>query len=154
MVLLSENPEQLREWRKEIDFFLKENLELELHPRKDKSGSIYQGIDFVGYVTKPEYTLSRKRVVKNLKIKLHYFNQGLLLVSDNQKQKTLPLSKPPTKEEIKKAMAMVNSYYGHFKHANCYRLRKNLYERHFGELKKYLKPNKDLSSFRPFKPTR
>ena len=154
LVLLSENPEQLREWRKEIDFFLKENLELELHPRKDKSGSIYQGIDFVGYVTKPEYTLSRKRVVKNLKIKLHYFNQGLLLVSDNQKQKTLPLSKPPTKEEIKKAMAMVNSYYGHFKHANCYRLRKNLYERHFGELKKYLKPNKDLSSFRPFKPTR
>ena len=154
LVLLSESPEQLNEWRKEIVLFLKENLGLVLHPKKDKSGSIYQGIDFVGYVTKPEYTLSRKRVVNNFKTKLHYFNQGLLFISGNQKQKIHSLSKPPTKEDIKKAMAMVNSYYGHFKHANSYRLRKNLNERRFGELKRYLKPNKNLSSFRPFKPTR
>jgi hypothetical protein len=154
LVLLSESPEQLKEWRKEIDCFLKETLKLELHPNKDKYGSVYQGIDFVGYVTKPEYTLSRKRVVNNFKIKLHYFNQGLLLISGNQKQKTLPLSDQLTKDEIKQTAAMVNSYYGHFQRANSYRLRKNLYEKHFGELKKYLKPNKDLSSFRPFKPTR
>ncbi|MFZ2202177.1 MAG: RNA-directed DNA polymerase [Microgenomates group bacterium] len=153
LVLLSESSEQLRRWRKEIDRFLKETLKLELHPNKDKYGSVYQGIDFVGYVVKPNYVLSRKRVVSNLKTKLHYFNQGLFLVSDNQRQKALPLSRQPTKEEIKQMTAMVNSYYGHFRWANSYRLRHNLYEKHFGELKKYLKPEKDLSFFSPGKPT-
>ena len=61
LVLLSESPEQLRQWRKEIDRFLKENLRVELHPKKDKYGSVYQGIDFVGYIVKPNYVLSRKR---------------------------------------------------------------------------------------------
>lgn len=148
LVLLSESSEQLRRWRKEIDYFLKENLKLELHPKKDKYGSVYQGIDFVGYIVKPEYTLSRKRVVSNLKTKLYYFNQGLLLVSGNQKQEALPLSKPPTKDEIKQMLAMVNSYYGHFKHANCYNLRKNLYDKHFGALKEYLIPNNDYGYFK------
>jgi len=148
LVLLSENPEQLKEWRKEIDHFLKEKLKLELHPKKDKSGSVYQGVDFVGYIVKPNYVLSRKRVIGNLKTKLHYFNQGLLLVSNNQKQMILPISKPPGKKEIKTMLAIVNSYYGHFKHGNCYRLRKNIYEKHFGELKKYLKPTKDYRCFK------
>jgi len=154
LVLLSCDLNELKRWRNEINQFLKEKLALGLHPDKDKYGSVYQGIDFIGYVTRPSYVLSRKRVVKNLKTKLHYFNQGLLLVSNNQKQQALPLSNPPTKDEIKQSTAMVNSYYGHFRHANCYNLRKNLYEKHFGELKKYLKPEKDLSFFRPFKPTR
>lgn len=152
LVLMSESPEQLKEWRKEIDHFLKEFLKLELHPNKDKNGSVYQGIDFVGYIVKPDYVLSRKRVVSNLKTKLHYFNQGLLLVSGNQKQEALPLSRPPTKEEIKQMTAMVNSYYGYFRRANCYNLRRNLYEKHFGELKNYLKPEEDLSFFSPGKP--
>lgn len=152
LVLLSENPQQLRRWRKEIDCFLKETLKLELHPNKNKFGSVYQGIDFVGYIVKPNYVLSRKRVVSNLKTKLYFFNQGLLLVSDNQKQRALPLSRQPTKEEVKQMTAMVNSYYGHFRYANCYSLRKNLYEKHFGELKKYLKPEKDLSFFSPPEP--
>jgi len=87
-------------------------------------------------------------VVSNLKTKLHYFNQGLLLISNNQKQRTLPISKPPGKKEIKVMLAVTNSYYGHFKHGNCYRLRKNIYEKHFGELKKHLKPTKDYCSFK------
>ncbi|EKD99647.1 MAG: Retron-type reverse transcriptase [uncultured bacterium] len=148
MVLLSENTEQLKLWRKEIDHFLREKLKLELHPDKDKYGSVYQGIDFVGYVVKPKYVLSRKRVVSNLKTKLYFFNHGLLLVSGNQKQEALPLSKPPTKNEVKKATAMINSYYGHFRHANCYRLRKNLYEKHFGILKEYLVPINNYCYFK------
>lgn len=140
LVLLSQDLTQLREWRDKINQFLKEKLKLRLHPNKQILKSVYTGINFVGYVVKPSYVLSRKRVVKNLKTKLHYFNQGLLLVSKNQKQEALPLTRPPTKEELEQMQAMVNSYYGHFKHANCYNLRKNLYERHFGELKNYLKP--------------
>lgn len=151
MTLLSEDLKQLKKWRREIDRFLKENLGLELHPKKDKYGSVWQGINFVGYIIKPTYILSRKRVVANLKTKLHYFNQGLLLVSSNQKQEVLPLSRPPTKEEIKQMAAMINSYFGHFRWANCYHLRKNLHEKHFGELKTYLKPENNLGFFRPLR---
>ena len=147
LVLLSQNIEQLKKWRDEIDYFLQNQLKLKLHPDKQILKSVYSGINFVGYMVKPCYVLALKRVVKNIKIKLHYFNQGLFLSSNNQKQEALPLTTPPTKEEIEQMLAMVNSYYGHFKHANCYNLRKNLYEKHFGELKKYLKPIKDYQYF-------
>lgn len=147
LVLLSQNIEQLKKWRDEIDCFLQNQLKLKLRPNKQIFKSVYSGINFIGYIVKPCYILSRKRVVKNIKTKLHYFNQGLLLVSKNQKQEALSLTTPPTKEEIEQMLAMVNSYYGHFKHANCYNLRKNLYEKHFGELKKYLKPIKDYQYF-------
>lgn len=146
-VVLSDDLGRIKQWREQIDTFLRKRLRLSLHPNKDKYNSVYSGIDFVGYIVKPRYTLARKRIVQNLKTKLHYFNKGKLLVSQNQKQQAFPLSSPPTKEELKKMLAMVNSYYGHFKHANCYNLRKNLYENHFGNLKKYLMPIDDSYSY-------
>lgn len=148
LVLLSYNLNELKKWRREISLFLNERLKLRLHPNKDKYGSVYKGIDFIGYIIKPDYVLSRKRVVDNLKTKLHYFNQGLLLVSNSQKSETLPLKIPPSKEDIRQITAMANSYYGHFRHASCYRLRKNLYEKHFGVLKGYLKPVNGYSYFK------
>lgn len=152
LILVSHNQNEIKKWRCLIGHFLEEKLKIKLHPQKDKYGSVYQGIDFVGYVIKPDYILSRKRVVNNLKVKLHFFNQGLLLISGSQRQKALPLSRPPTKEEIGHMTAAINSYFGHFCQANCYNLRKNLYEKHFGELKNYLKPEKDLRFFSPFEP--
>jgi len=151
LVLLSLSLEQLKEWRKEIDHFLNKKLKLKLCLNKDKYGSVYQGIDFVGYIIKPDYTLSRQRVVKNLKTKLYYFNQGLLLVSNNQKQIALALTTKPNKEEVKTMLKMVNSYYGHFKHGNCWRLRKNLYQKHFGALKEYLEPAENYGYFKILK---
>lgn len=146
-VVLSHDLDVIKQLRHHIDSFLQKKLGLTLHPNKDIYNSVYSGIDFVGYIVKPKYTLVRKRIVQNLKTKLHYFNQGMLLVSQNQKQQAFPLSSPPAKEDLEKMLAMVNSYYGHFKHANCYNLRKNLYENHFGELKKYLVPIDDCYSY-------
>lgn len=151
MVVLSENLEDVYRWRKQIDTFLKEKLKLTLHPNKDKYGSVYSGIDFVGYVIKPRYTLSRQRVVGNLKNKLKLFNQGLLLVSQNQKQTVFPPHTPPSKEELSKMLAMINSYYGHFRHVNCFNLRKDIYENHFGCLKEYLEPVEQYSYFKLIK---
>lgn len=146
-VILSNDLSKIKQWREQINTFLHKRLRLTLHPNKDKYNSVYSGIDFIGYIVKPKYSLARKRVVQNLKTKLHYFNQGKLLVSQNQKQMVLPLSAPPTKKELEKMLAMVNSYYGHFKHANCYNLRKDLFENHFGNLKEYLKPIDDNFSY-------
>jgi len=148
LVLLSDDLNELKKWRGEIGQFLGEKLKLRLHPDKDKYGLVSQGIDFIGYIIKPNYVLSRKRVVDNLKTKLHYFNQGLLLVSNNQKVETLPLKTPSGKEEIRKVTAMINSYYGHFRHANCYRLRKSLWKKNFGILKEYLEPINNYSYFK------
>jgi len=140
LILLSENPDQLWQWRKEISLFLAKTLQLELHPDKDKFGSVYQGIDFLGYVTKPTYTLTRNRVVNNLKTKLYYFNKNVLV------------NGAPDKKAIKTALSMINSYYGHFLHGNCYRLRRNIYEKHFGALKEYLTPARNYSYFHYGKP--
>ena len=151
IVVLSDNLEDVYRWREQIDTFLKRKLKLTLHPNKDKYGSVYSGIDFVGYVIKPRYTLSRQRVVGNLKNKLKLFNQGLLLVSQNQKQTVFPLHTPPSKEELSKMLAMINSYYGHFRHVNCFNLRKDIYENHFGCLKEYLEPVEQYSYFKLIK---
>ncbi len=143
--------ENIYKWREQINIFLKNKLKLILHPDKDKYGSVYSGIDFVGYIIKPRYTLSRQRVVGNLKNKLRLFNQGLLLVSQNQKQTVLPLHTPPSKGDLSKMLAMINSYYGHFRHVNCFNLRKDIYENHFGCLKEYLEPVDEYSYFKLIK---
>jgi len=147
MVVISDDMEKIRYWRKKINDFLINNLKLKLHPDKDKYGSVYSGIDFLGYVIKPTYNLVRKRIISNLKIKLWYFNKGLLLVSNNQQQLCLPLSKPPKIAEIIKMLAMVNSYYGHLSHARSFKLRKNIYEKHFENLKTFLQPTDDYKYF-------
>jgi hypothetical protein len=143
MVLLSQNKQILKAWREQINSFLKHHLDLELHPKKDKIGSVWQGINFIGFLVKPNYTLVRKRSVSKVKEKLHYINKGLLIVTNNQRQEALPLSQPPAPDELERILAVVNSYYGHFRYADTFKLRKNLYEKHFSMLKKYLEPAGD-----------
>lgn len=148
MLLLSKSKSKLLVWQNQICNFVKQKLALEIHPKKTKIDSVWKGINFIGYVTKPNYILSRNRVVKALKSKLYLFNQGLLISSNNQKQEALPLHWPPSLEELKKMASIINSYYGHFQHANTYKLRKNLFKKHFGILQDYLKPVNDFAHFK------
>ncbi|MBP7152814.1 MAG: RNA-directed DNA polymerase [Tissierellia bacterium] len=148
MILLSDDKNQLLKWRDEINGFLSEKLKLSLHPGKDRIGAVENGIDFLGYIVRPNYILSRRRVAGNLKKKLNLFNKGYYLLSNNQKQISLPLSSNPTDEEIARMLTTVNSYYGHFKHADTYNLRKNLYENRMGKLKNYLEPVDNYAHFR------
>jgi len=133
LILLSNDKDKLSSWREGINKFLINNLKLELHKNKDKLGEVKEGINFLGYIVRPNYILSRRRVVSNLKNKLYFFNKGYLLSSNNQKQIALPLSKNLSKEELDKILATINSYYGHFIHANTYRLRRDLYDFHTGK---------------------
>lgn len=120
-VVLSADKSQICKWREQINFFLQEKLKLKLHPQKDKYGSVYQGIDFVGYFVKPDYMLCRKRIVNALKQKLYYFNQN-----ENADPKIM--------------IQTVNSYFGHFRQGDCFQLRQNIYHRRAQKLKKYAKP--------------
>lgn len=155
LVLLSRHPQQLTWWRHAINQFLHDHLSLQLHPAKDRTDSVYSGIDWLGYIVKPDYVLCRRRVVANLKSKLHAFNQGYLLQSSNQHPMATPIINSPTADQLKTILSVINSYYGHFKLANTYHLRKNLYEKNFGILMKYLKPvgNYDYFVPKPIRPT-
>jgi hypothetical protein len=42
--------------------------------------------------------------------------------------------------DLKKITAMINSYYGHFRHGFSYNLRKDIYVNHLGKLKEKLLP--------------
>ena len=70
LVILSEARERLQEWMSEIECFLREGLDLALHPTKRIMAPISNGIDFVGYVIRPFYILVRKRVIGNLRRKI------------------------------------------------------------------------------------
>lgn len=125
LVILSQSRGQLKIWRGEIDKFLREKLKLKLHPKKQILQDIDKGIDFVGFVVKRGYVLTRRRIVKNFKEKLWKINRNL---------------KEFTEQEIKQMSSMVNSYYGQFRHSNTFGLRRKLWRENFGGLRKFLEP--------------
>lgn len=122
LVLLDKNEENLRNWKDKIHNFLKERLNLKLNLNKTKIQSVDKGIDFLGYFIKPDCILVRRRIVKKLKEKLHW-----LEIPDF------------------KALSVINSYYGHFRHACSFNLRKDTYENHLGNLQKYFSPDNNYA---------
>ena len=95
--------------------------------------TVEEGIDFLGFVVKPDYTLTRLRVVKNLKERLWNFNK------DSEKM---------TEEKIGKMLSVVNSYYGQLRHSNTFGLRQKLWRHNFGRLRNFLSPiDKNMSYF-------
>ena len=94
-ILLDKEKEKLIEWMNLIEIFLNKRLDLILHPKKRIIAPISNGIDFVGYIVRPNYILVRNRVIGNLKNKI--WSNSLDLES-------------------------WNSYLGHFKHAQAKKL--------------------------------
>ena len=137
MIILDKDPARLRFVAKEIDQFLKTRLQIELHQGKTMLQEARKGINFFGYIGKPDYFLSRRRVVGNIKNKLRKINFDLETAKNAEEIESVVLH----------ALCVVNSYFGHFKHANCVSLKKKLYSRHFGELKKYLEPKSPSGEF-------
>jgi RNA-directed DNA polymerase len=153
MLLISNNIKELQKAEKLTENFLLEKLKLNTKKEKTTYGSVYQGIDFVGYVIRPEYILSRNRTVGNLKKKLHYFNNGFLINRRFCIEEAVQIKLPPSKEDLESICTSINSTFGHLRWSNSYRLRKNIYEKHFGILKSYLEPQDSYKFFRPIVPT-
>jgi len=63
--------------------------------------------------------------------------------------KELSNCKEPQEEFLLKIVSSINSYYGHFRHANSFNLRKHIYEKHFGILKRFFIPaNPEFTHFK------
>ena len=110
-VMLSDNPKQLVEWHRDLTVFLKERLKLDLHQNKKEINKIKRGIDFVGYVIKPNRTLPRQRTIKRIFRKINEYKSS------------------PTwfyMEELQAFWASTNSYLGMFQHIQSFRLRQKI----------------------------
>jgi hypothetical protein len=93
---------------------LREHLFLEL--RADtKLKKHHNGLDFLGYIIRPNYILTRKRVVNNYKYRKAKY------LEEYEKQKgNMKL------EEIKIFLSLQASFVSHIKHANSFKLNKKV----------------------------
>ncbi len=69
-VILSENKGQLQKYKEKIDYFLKEKLDLQLHPNKSKIIEHKRGVNFLGFRVFYHHRLLRKTNVKKMRRKL------------------------------------------------------------------------------------
>lgn len=65
-VFLSDNPDELIGYLVETNQFLKTKLKLNVHPNKIYLRKLKWGIDYVGYVTLPHYSLPRRKTVRRI----------------------------------------------------------------------------------------
>ena len=109
-VLFHKDKKKLIESKQKIQRYLKEKLDLCL--REDsKLKKVNQGLDFLGYIIRPNYILVRKRVVHNYKYK-----KAKHLSKYEELQGKMSL------EEIKKFLSVQASFVGHCSHANSFNL--------------------------------
>ena len=93
-------------WKEKIKGFLKEKLELELHPDKSRIIPLSRGVDFVGFRNFYHFKLLRKRNILSMNKKIELFGLGEI-----------------SEEKFKEIFQGWSAY---AKWANCYRLRKIL----------------------------
>lgn len=115
-VIFDDDKERLMEKKAKIEHYLCNDLKLSL-----RDGTILKetksGLDFLGYMVRPNYTLVRKRVVKNYKRK-----KAVFLDSYEAQKGKMKL------EEIKRFLSVQASFLGHIKHADSFRLKKKVGE--------------------------
>ena len=69
-VILHSNKKTLESYKEKIKIFLKENLQLELHPNKSKILLLKKGISFLGFRNYPYHRLLRKANIRTMKKKI------------------------------------------------------------------------------------
>ena len=75
-VILHKSKEVLNELLKEIEEYMRENLELELNPKTQIFPVDVRGIDFLGYRSFRNYTLLRKSSATRFKRKIRFIEQN------------------------------------------------------------------------------
>jgi len=120
LVLLSRERPVLEDWEKQIAAFLGDRLKLSLNNRR-KLRPVSNGIDFLGYIVRPDYLLVRRRVTAALRQRLTAVEEalsrsGLSRYIDGRS--VFPWAYLP----ITEVAQWLNSYLGHIRKASCYNL--------------------------------
>ena len=109
-VLFDKSKKRLQYFQKEIEQYLKKELYLTL--REDTKLKKYtEGLDFLGYIIRPDYMLVRQRVVNN------YKKKKALYLKEYERQKG-----KMNLVEIKAFLSVQASFVGHVQHANSFNL--------------------------------
>lgn len=129
ILLLSADREELEAWEAEIREFLPHRLGLALNARR-KLRPVSDGIDFLGYVVRPDYLLVRRRVVGALRERLEYAGQklreaGMRLHGNGRVVYPWPWA---LLEEVRQ---WLNSYLAHLQRASSSGLTQSLWKRFF-----------------------
>ena len=109
-VLMDTSKDRLQKAKKEIARFLKENLKLSLHPKKQTVTPLKCGIDFLGFRIFSTHRLLRKENVKRFRHRL-------------KRMKRQFQEKKITTEKIG---ISIKGWIAHAKQGNTYRLRKKI----------------------------
>jgi hypothetical protein len=78
-ILLHRDPEVLLGWKRDIEIFLEETLDLRVKPEY-RLHPVANGADFLGYIVRPRYLLVRRRVVGHLREKLRRWEKKFVIV--------------------------------------------------------------------------
>ena len=154
LFLLGPSPEVLLGWRDEIAAYVA-GLRLILHPGKEQLSRAAQGVEYLGYRVYPHHRHVLSRTVNTLKARLDFFKH-LLAPADYPKaqcplrgswpaylrERRLAPPLEPAWPLLKKMEATINCYMGLMGHADSLGLRKTLYEKHFGPLRRFFAPSK------------
>jgi hypothetical protein len=115
VVLLSENRAALEDYEVRIREFLQNALHLELNDRR-RLRPVSDGIDFLGYIVRPDYLLVRRRVVAACR-------ERLIRAEEECKNSIFALRMIRWHwPMIEATYRLLNSYLGHFQKASAYRL--------------------------------
>ncbi len=110
IIIISNDKAYLQNLIKPIELFLKEKLNLSLHPEKTIIRKYNAGIDFLGYVLFPHHILVRKRSKNRM---LRKYQERI------REEKAGMIGK-------EKLLATLQSYLGMLSHANSYHLQERL----------------------------
>ena len=113
-VIFEDSKEKLQNIQSKIEKYLNSKLALELREHKILR-SVNDGLDFLGYIIRPQYVLVRRRVVQNFKYK-----KAKYLDAYEQQKGRMGL------EEIKQFLSVQASFVGHISHANSYNLKQKV----------------------------
>jgi hypothetical protein len=140
-LILDNDPQRLVEIREAVRGFLKVKLRLELNTRYAAITDVRNGIDFIGYIIRPDYVLVRRRSINNLRQRLERFERVCVTTSRVDHAPVLPslpecgapgmlytiADKP---RELTRLRGVVASYSGHFKWGDTNRLRRSYFVRY------------------------
>ncbi len=126
VVLLSTDKGELEGWEREISRFLAVRLRLQLNERR-KLRPVSDGIDFLGYIVRPDYLLVRRRVVGALRERLLQAEEMLCRAGMGEHENGRVVFPWPWKL-LEKIHQWLNSYLAHFGRGLSYRLTLRLRE--------------------------
>jgi RNA-directed DNA polymerase len=114
MILFHKSADVLNEWYDEIDSFLKEKLEIRLHPNKKWLNRADAGINFVGFIIKPGRTYLRRTSLSRCHQKIRSWERD---------------GSPIDSETLQELSDSVNSYLGLLRQVEGYNARKAICQR-------------------------